>query len=153
MKHLQESCQPIPTLELPIACLYGKEGERVGKALCITAQIPFTISLGSHLESASVFEQPDSDQACLLGMNVIPLLGIKVRHNNGTFLLVIEHQGDRTAEPTVLTVSLLTSVVVPSHKHCVLVAQSSQSDQKLTDRDFLFEQSQKVEANPHPYVG
>ena len=79
VKHLQSCGKPVSRLELPSAHLYGKGGEKGGKQLCITAQVSFNASLGSKYVIVPMFVQPNSEQACLLGMNVIPLLGIQVK--------------------------------------------------------------------------
>ena len=129
---------------MPTARLYGKDGKKGGKALYITAQVQFTLRLKSKSVTVPVFVQPDSEQDCLLGMNVIPLLGIEVRHSDGTQLLPVEQKADDLPEPVVSTISLLTSTVIPLHRGCVLRAQSSHPDVVLSDGEFLFEPSQKV---------
>ena len=134
----------MPRLELPTARLYGKDGEKGGKALYITAQVPLVVSLGSNLVTVPVFVQPDSEQACLLGMNALPLLGIEVRQSNGTLILPSELKPGNSSRTTISKISLLTSAVVPSHKGCVLHAEICNPDMALSDGDFLFEPNQKV---------
>ena len=144
VRHLQEHNRPVPELEIPTARLYGKDGQKGGKALYITAQVAFTVSFGSKGVTMPVFVQPDSEQACLHGMNAIPLLGIEVRHCDGTQILPLEQETDDPPTPAVCSVSLLTSTVIGLHKGCVIRAQSSHPNVTLTDGDFLFEPSQKV---------
>ena len=144
VKHLQECDQPVPRLELPTARLYGKDGEKGGKALYITAQVPLVVSLGSNSVTVPVFVQPDSEQACLLGMNALPLLGIEVRQSNGTLILPSELKPGNSSRTTISRISLLTSAVVPSHKGCVVHAEICNPDMALSDGDFLFEPNQKV---------
>ena len=94
VKHLQDHKRPLPELELPTARLYGKDGEKGGKPLYITAQVPFVVSLGQNSVTVPVFVQPDSEQACLLGMNALPLLGIEVRQSDGAQILPSEQKPD-----------------------------------------------------------
>jgi hypothetical protein len=144
VKHLQEHKRTPPELKLPTARLYGKDGEKGGKPLYITAQVPFVVSLGQNSVTVPVFMQPDSEQACLLGMNALPLLGIEVRLSNGTQILPSEQKLGNHAKPAVSKVSLLTSAVVPSHKGCALPAVATNPDVALSDGDFLFEPNQKA---------
>lgn len=112
-----------------------------GKALYITAQVPFVFSLGRYSVTVPTFIQPDSEQACLLGMNAIPLLGIEVKHGSGMQLLPVEALTDTFAVPVISTVNLLTSTAIPSHKRCVMQVQSSPD---ISDGEFLFEPNHKV---------
>jgi len=132
-KHLKENNLPKPELEMTTARLYGKDGKNGGRALYITAQVQFTVSLRSRSVTVPVFVQPDSEQVCLLGMNVLPLLGIEVRHSDGTQLLPVKQKTNDLHKSAVSTISLLTSTVIPSHKGCVLQAQSSCPDVILSD--------------------
>ena len=91
-----------------------------------------------------VFVQPDSEQACLLGMNALPLLGIEVRLSNGTQILPSEQKPDNPTKPAVSKVSLLTSAVIPSHEGCALPAVATNPSVALSDGDFLFEPNQKA---------
>ena len=122
---------------MPTARLYGKDGQKGGKALYITAQVAFTVSFGSKGATVPVFVQPDSKQAFLVGINAISLLGIEVRHCDGTQILPLEQETGDPPTPAVSNISLLTSTVIPSHKGCVLQVQSSHLNVTLTDGDFL----------------
>ena len=144
VKYLQGCNQPVPQLQLPTARLYGKDGEKGGKPLYITAEIPFVISLGPNSVTVPVFVQPDSEQACLLGMNALPFLGIEVRDSNGIQLLPTEPKSDDAPKPVASQISLLTSAVVPSHKGRVLHAKATSPDAVILDGDFLFEPNQKA---------
>ena len=81
--HLKQQGKNLPPLELPTVRLYGKDGQKRGKKLVITAQITLVLSLGDRSVQVPVFVQPDSEQACLLGINAIPHLGINVSHSDG----------------------------------------------------------------------
>ena len=85
--HLKERGQPLPKLELPTVHLYGKDGRKGGRRLNVTAQLNLTFSMDGMCVTVPVFVQPDSEQACLLGMNVIPHLGIKLVRANGKPLI------------------------------------------------------------------
>ena len=65
-----------------------------------------------------VFVQPESEQACLLGMNVLPALGLTICRAGGRPLIVKEG-----SEPTTAHVRLLQSSSVPSLRGCYVRAQ------------------------------
>lgn len=67
----------MPELESPTAHLYGKDTERGGKALYITAQVSFVVTFGLSLVPVPVFIQPGNKQACILGKHAIPTLVLK----------------------------------------------------------------------------
>ena len=48
VRHLQKTGQKVPSLELPTVKLYGKDGQKSGKQLCITAQTSLVITLRSR---------------------------------------------------------------------------------------------------------
>ncbi len=75
--------QEVPRLETPMVRLYGKDGQRGGRELVVTAQVEFRVSVNDKSVCVPMLVQPDSEQACLLGMNAIPLLGIMLAHDNG----------------------------------------------------------------------
>ena len=70
-----------------------------------------TIEADGESVCVSVFVQPESEQNCLLGMNVLPDLGLTVCRSNGESLIVRE-----SAEVTITNVMLLQSNVVFSLK-------------------------------------
>ena len=51
-------------------------------------------SLRPKSVTVPVFVQPDSEQACLLGMNALPFVGIEVRDSNGIQLLPTKPKSD-----------------------------------------------------------
>ena len=73
----------LPELEQPTVCLYGKDDKKGSNQLVITAQVPLVFTLDNIICSVPVFIQPNSEQACLMGMNVIPLLGIRIVRSTG----------------------------------------------------------------------
>ena len=73
--HLQSLGKPFPKLELPCIPLYGKEGTK-GNPLDITAQVMLSFSCDGRKVTVPTFIQLESEQPCLIGMNVIPFLGI-----------------------------------------------------------------------------
>lgn len=106
-RHLDSESKPMPKLELPCVPLYGKDGTK-GKPLDITAQVSLSYSCDGRKVTVPTFIQPESEQRCLIGMNVIPFLGITVRRANGKPLhAVVEHNAQ---------VRLVSAVVVPSQK-------------------------------------
>jgi len=48
--------------------MYSREE---GRELVVTTQVPLVFSLGNKSVNAPVFVQPDSKQACLLGINAV----------------------------------------------------------------------------------
>ena len=114
-QHLKQQGHELPPLELPTVRLYGKDEEKGGKELLITAQVPLLLSLGDKSVSVPVFVQPDSDQACLLGIN-----GISVLQSDGK--PVLSHVPSSLSEPEVATVSLVESLTLLSQKGRMLKA-------------------------------
>ena len=126
--HLQSLGQPIPKLELPSIPLYGKEGTK-GKPLDITAQVMLTFSCDGRKVTVPTFIQPDSEQPCLIGMNVIPFLGITVRRANGKPLHAIVEQ---TAQ-----VRLIQTTTIPGQKGRVVEVQVD--SETRAEEQLLFE--------------
>ena len=111
--HLISLGKPVPKLELPCVKLYGKEGTK-GKSLDIVAQVPLTFVCDGCSVTVPTFIQPASEQRCLIGMNVIPFLGITARRANGKLLHVaVEHDAQ---------VRLVQSTTIPSQKGRVVEA-------------------------------
>ena len=69
--HLQAKNKPVPDLRIPSAKLYGKDGVEGGREIVVTAELNLKIGVDGESVIVSVFVQPDSSQACLLGMNAI----------------------------------------------------------------------------------
>ena len=105
-KQMKSRGKTMPKLALPSPPLYGKSGS----ALDITAMVNLTFSADGSEVTVPVFIQPDSGQDCLLGMNTLPQLGVKVHHANGESL---RRSG---VEEVKSQVQLVRAVVVPSHK-------------------------------------
>ena len=118
-RHLQSLGKPIPQLELPCIPLYGKEGTK-GKPLDITAQVMLTFSCDGRKVTVPTFIQPESEQHCLIGMNVIPFLGITIRRANGKPLHAIV---EREAQ-----VRLVQTTTIPGQKGRVVEAQVENGD-------------------------
>ena len=144
-RHLKQQGQELPPLVLPTVRLYGKDGKKGGKELVITAEVPLTLTLGDKTVSVPVFVQPDSVQACLLGINAIPLLGISVLQQDGKSVLsyasntsVKDAMSTHVPSPDeVITVSLVNSVTLPAQKGRVLQAKMSSHNSNFSD--LLFE--------------
>ena len=81
-RHMRERKMELPKCAPPSVKLVGRGGKG-GDELAITAKVPFHFALDGYSTYAPVFVQPDSDIQCLLGMNVIPSLGIWVKRANG----------------------------------------------------------------------
>ena len=60
----KEGGLPPPTLELPTARLFGKDGRRSGCELAITAQLKVRIEMDGLLANVIAFVQPDSEHQC-----------------------------------------------------------------------------------------
>jgi hypothetical protein len=103
--------KPLPALEKPSTTLYSKGGQPNNQKLLITAQVNLNISADGKSVSAPVFVEPDSDQLCLLGMNVAPLLGLKFTRSNGQPLRL---QSD--SDQSVALVRLVETSTVPARK-------------------------------------
>ena len=62
MNNLKQIGQELPKLELPTVRLYGKDGQKGGHELCITAQVSLPFQLRDKLVTVPVFVQPASTQ-------------------------------------------------------------------------------------------
>ena len=118
--HVKQQGRELPPLELPSARLYGKDGEKGGQELLITAQVNLVVSLGDCSVTVPVFVQPDSKQNCLLGINAIPLLGIQGSKPNGNSLLT-----PVPSEPDVSEISLVKAAAIPAQNGCIVRAKVS----------------------------
>ena len=106
-KHLKENGKALPTLEHPCTKFKGKGGHAIG----VTAQVLFTLAVDGKSTAVPVFVQPDSEQECLLGSNVLPALGISVVRANGRKLTASVENGVEPAH-----VNLVQSVIIPGQK-------------------------------------
>ena len=78
----------------------------------------FTLTLDGKSTTVPVFVQPNSEQECLLGSNVLPSLGITVTHANGKPLpAAIE------GNVTPVHVNLVQATAIPGMKGCYVKAQ------------------------------
>lgn len=131
-RHLRQQGHSVPTLEKPSVRLFGKDGQKGGHELVITAQLNLTFSVDGRSVNIPTFIQPESEQGCLLGMNVIPQLGIKLVRDNGEIILPA-----READFDVAEVRLVSAVAIPSHHGKVLAATLTQAE--LSTKDLVFE--------------
>ena len=136
-RHMKSIGKPLQVLEKPTARLYGKDGVGGGRELTITAQLRVTVEADGESVCVPVFVQPQSEQDCLLGMNVLPALGLEITRANGKPLITkIE------SESKVACVRLVKSLSIPSLKGCFLeleVDHKGSNGNALTGSDVLFE--------------
>ena len=111
VQHAKSCCSPLPVLEPPTVRLFGKDGRSGGQELVVTAQLQTTVEADGKPTVVPVFVQPESEQQCLLGMNVLPALGLTIRRANGE--PVMTNEG---ADPVVAHVRLIQASTVPSLK-------------------------------------
>ena len=138
-QHLkQEGCPP-PILEKPMVKLFGKASKGGNCELTITAQVSLTFTADGHSVTVPTFIQPDSEQDCLLGVNVLPLLGISVVRSNGETILA-----PNTEELTVAKIHLVESVTLPSWKGRILKARLTRCQTRSSPKDLLFQPSQQT---------
>ena len=69
-----------------------------------------------------VFVQPDSEQECLLGSNVLSTIGITVTRANGEPLAASTIDGSAT-EPETALINLVQAATIPGMKGCYIHAQ------------------------------
>ena len=79
-KSMQKSGHGLLKLVTPSAKLYSRNGSGRSE-LTITAEAQLEVTLDGHQVTVPVFVQPGSDISCLLGTNVLLLLGVKFRSN------------------------------------------------------------------------
>ena len=111
VQHAKSCGSPLPVLEPPTVRLFGKDGRSGGQELVVTAQLQTTVEADGKSTVVPVFVQPESEQQCLLGMNVLPALGLTIRRANGE--PVVTNEG---ADPVVAHVRLIQASTVPSLK-------------------------------------
>ena len=99
--------------------LFGKDSAGGGRELVITAQLQAKITADGETTCMTVFVQPDSDQKCLLGMNVLPDLGLGITRANGEPVIVKEDPN-----PVVAHVSSVQTCSIPSLKSQFLKVQT-----------------------------
>ena len=110
-RHLRGVGKSPPQLEKPSARLYGKDGVGGGRELVVTAQLTIPIEADGESACVPVFVQPESSQACLLGMNALPALGFTLLRANGEALVTKAGTDTKIAR-----VRLVQSTTIPSLK-------------------------------------
>ena len=93
-KKARSEGKPLPSLKLPTVKLFGKGGPVNRRQLDITAQVELEISADGRSAKVPVLVQPGSD---LVGMNVIPKLGIQFLHANGQPICAEASQDSKVA--------------------------------------------------------
>ena len=83
--------------------------------MCVTAQVVLTFQLKLKSVTVPVFVQLHNEQRCLLGMNVIPLLGIGNRQYDGEPILILDEE-KTSQKPDVVRVNLVGAVPIPPQK-------------------------------------
>ena len=138
--HMKEQGRELPQLEQPSAKLYGRSGKNSCE-LTLTAQATFMFTTNGYNVKASVFIQPESEIPCLLGMNVLPHLGLKFEQADGKPLNVETVEPQLQSSEKVSKVCIVKSTYLPSQKVTVLKAQLCSPFSK--DDALLFEPNQK----------
>ena len=85
----------------------------------MTAQVVFTIAVDGLSTTVPVFVQPDSEQDCLLGSNVLPSLGMTVTRASGTPVTASLESED---QPNAAHVNLVQATTIPGMKGCCVKA-------------------------------
>ena len=122
---------------MPTVRLYGKGGKGGGKELIISAQSYLTFADG-RMATVPVFIQPDSEVLCLLGMNILPALGVTFLMANSESLQTSE---SLPHNPTTAQVHLVQMSYVPTKKGAFLEAVPDQPLQGCCD--LVFEPAQE----------
>ncbi len=92
-RHMQSQGRSVPKLVQPSVRLYGRSGNDRSE-LMISAQASLELTLDGRSIHALVFIQPGSEIQCLLGMNVLPFLGVQFVKENGVLLQIHPPPGD-----------------------------------------------------------
>ena len=109
-RHLSQQGRSLPPLQVPCVPLFGKNGAK-GPRIAVTAQLSVTSEADGKSVCAPVFVQPDSEQPCLLGMSVIPHLGVTMTRADGEALITSLEPDSRIAR-----VCLVQSTTIPGQK-------------------------------------
>ena len=91
----------------------------------------FTLAIDGKSTAVPIFVQPDSEQECVLGSNVLPALGISVVRANGRKLTASVENGVEPAH-----VNLVQSVI-PGQKGCFVRGRVEDNPNKI--EHLLFE--------------
>ena len=124
-----------PRLQEPCTKFKGKGGNPIQ----ITAQVPLTLSVDGKVTSVPVFIQPDSEQDCLLGSNVLPALGISVVRANGHPLIA---SSKVLGQNETVGVNLVQATTLPGLNGCFAKAKIDMTG--LEDACLLFEPDHKA---------
>ena len=130
--HLKEAGKHLPQLEYPCTKFKGKGGHPIN----VTAQVKFTLSVDGRSTTIPVFVQPDSEQECLLGSNVLPSLGITVSRVHGEPLTASVGSESKPAQ-----VNLVQATAIPGMKGCYVKAHVNQ--EQCRGDEVLFEPESK----------
>lgn len=109
------------------------------KELIISAQSYLTFAADGRMATVPVFIQPDSEVLCLLGMNVLPALGVTFLRANSESLQTSE---SLLHNPTTAQVHLVRMSCVPTQKGAFLEAVPDQPLQGCCD--LVFEPAQEA---------
>ena len=124
-----------PRLQEPCTKFKGKGGNPIQ----ITAQVPLTLSVDGKVTSVPVFIQPDSEQDCLLGSNVLPALGISVVRANGHLLIA---SSKVLGQNETVGVNLVQATTLPGLNGCFAKVKIDMTG--LEDACLLFEPDHKA---------
>ena len=130
-RHLEREGKALPKLERPSTKLRGKGGHPID----VTAQVKFTYSVDGKSVVTPVFVQPDSEQECLLGSNVLSAIGVTLTRANGEVLTMSPDPAP--IEPGVAQVNLVQTTTIPGMKGCYVCAQVDAEQCK--GQELLFE--------------
>ena len=111
-RHMCKQGRQVPVLEQPSVKLYGRSGTNSSE-LTITAQAELQFSVDGHSVTTPVFIHPESEIPCLLGMNVLPHLGLRFVQADGKILEAKPLTEDASRVSMVCVVS---STYLPSQK-------------------------------------
>ena len=133
VRHKRQQGLPDPVLSKPSVRLFGKDGQKGGHELTVTAQLTLSFSVDGKTASVPTFVQPESEQECLLGMNLIPKLGIKLVHNNGEPV----HQLSNDSVSDQVEVCLVKTAAIPCQHGKILTATISGQEFNTKDLEFI----------------
>ena len=127
-RHLHDERKSVPKLESPSTKLRGKGGYIID----VVAQVNLTFSLEGKSIVTPVFVQPDSEQECMLGSNVIGAIGITVKCANSETVSVSMGNNSQACH-----VNLIQATSVSGMNDCYARAQIDAKS--CRGQDLLFE--------------
>ena len=131
--HMSKLGKSVPAMDCPCTKFRGKGGHPIG----MTAQVSLTVGVDSRSTEVPVFIQPDSEQECLLGSDVLPSLGITVVRANGKPLAASTERESKPAQ-----VNLVQTTTIPGMRGCYVKAQVNRDQFKGSE--LLFEPEPKT---------